>query len=209
MKKGRSIYFNGFAYLSLLIMIFFVLVSNFTYTSKYLISENEAYGHLTGTPGSQSNVLSRGIGSYVVLFQRIPSSAQGSDNSSLLRFSVMQNNQDIYGVFAALTIKEKGSNNISATFPYKFYELGDIDFRYNFQNAADHEVIFQARIAGDPQYQYNPLVASFDVPVITGVGLGNFALIIVVLVFIALPVGVIILILDFNKRMKRNSSTWK
>lgn len=77
MKKGRNFYFYGFAYLSLLIMIFFVLVSNFTYTSKYLISGNEAYGHLTEPPGSQSNVLSRGIGSYVVLFQRIPPSAQG------------------------------------------------------------------------------------------------------------------------------------
>jgi hypothetical protein len=52
----------------------------------------------------------------------------------------MQNNQDTYGVFAALIIKEKSSGNISAQFPYKFYEFGDIDLRHAFQNAGDHEV---------------------------------------------------------------------
>lgn len=123
----------------------------------------------------------------------------------------MQNNQDTYGVFAALAIKEKSSGNISAQFPYKFYEFGDIDFRHTFQNAVDHEVMLQARISGDPYYQNNPLVASFDVPVITGGGgggaLDSSAQIIVISVFIALLVGIIILVLDFNKRTKRESSS--
>jgi hypothetical protein len=121
----------------------------------------------------------------------------------------MQTNQDTYGVFAALIIKEKGSENISAQFPYKFYQFGDIDFRHTFQSAVDHEVILQARISGYPWCQNNPLVAAFDTLVITGGGgaLGTFELIIVILALIALPVGIIILILDFNKRMKRKSST--
>lgn len=155
--------------------------------------------------------MSKSIGSYVVLFQRVPPSTQGGENSTLLRFSIMQNNQDTYGVFAALAIKEKSSGNISAQFPYKFYEFGDIDFRHTFQNAVDHEVMLQARISGDPYYQNNPLVASFDVPVITGGGgggaLDSSAQIIVISVFIALLVGIIILVLDFNKRTKRESSS--
>jgi hypothetical protein len=108
-------------------------------------------------------------------------------------------------------IKEKSSGNISAQYPYKFYEFGDIDFRHTFLNAVDHEVILQARISGDSQYQNNPLIANFDVPVATeggGVGaLGTLAQIILVLVIISLPVGIIILILDFNKRAKRRSSS--
>jgi hypothetical protein len=211
MNKARSLYSSSFPYRSLLVLlVFFLLASNVMDTSRYsLLGNNGVYGHLTETPGAQSNVISKSIGSYVVLFQRIPPSAQGGDNSTLLRFSIMQNNQHTYGVFAALTIKEKNSGNLSTVFPYKFYEFGDIDFRDTFQNAVDHEVMLQARISGDPYYQNNPLVASFDVPVVTGGGaIGTFAqIIIVILVLIALPVGIIILILDFNKRMRRKSST--
>jgi hypothetical protein len=127
---------------------------------------------------------------------------------TLLRFSITQDNQDTLGIFAALLIKEKSSGNISAQYPYKFYEFGDIDFRHTFLNAVDHEVILQARMSGDPQYQNNPLVANFDVPVTTEGGiLGASAQIIVILVIVALPVGIIILILDFNKRSRRRSST--
>jgi hypothetical protein len=72
----------------------------------------------------------------------------------------------------------------------------------------DHEVTLQARMSGDPQYQDNPLVANFDVPVTTeGVTLDASAQIIVILVIVALPVVIIILILDFNKRSRRRSST--
>ena len=87
------------------------------------------------------------------------------------------------------------------------YEFGDIDFRHTFLNAVDHEVILQARMSGYPQYQDNPLVTNFDVPVTTeGVTLDASAQIIVILVIVALPVVIIILILDFNKRSRRRSS---
>ncbi|MFL6410903.1 MAG: hypothetical protein ACJ71K_06625 [Nitrososphaeraceae archaeon] len=177
------------------------------------MDNNEAYGHLTETPGSQSNVESKDIGSYVVLFQRIAptttSSTQGGDgNSTLLRFSVMQNNQDTYGIFAALIIKEKISGNISAQFPYRLYEFGDIDYRYTFQNAAlPHEVILQARIPGDPQYQNNALVANFDVPGIIGGSLGMLVQIVVIVAVIALAGGMAVLVLDFNKKMKGRPSS--
>lgn len=210
MKENRNFTFDGFPYRPLLMLVFFLLASHVMDTSHYSIL-GYVYGHLVDLPGAQSGVMSKSIGNYVILFQTSPSPVQVSDNTTLLRFSVMQNNQDTYGVFAALTIKEKSSGNISTQFPYKFYEFGDIDFRHTFQNAVDHEVILQARISGDPHYQNNPLIVSFDVPVITGGGgvLGNFAVIMVILALIALPVGIIILILDFNKRTKRDSSTSK
>src|SRR5215210_440564 len=166
-KEVGNLYFDGFPYcLLLLTLVFFLLVSDVMYTSNNnSIVRSDAYGHLTEAPGAQSDVMSKSIGSYVVLFQTSPSLVRVSDNSTLLRFSITQNNRDTYGVFAALIIKEKSSGNISAQIPYKFYEFGDIDFRHTFQNAVDHEVILQARIAGDQQYQYDPLVASFDVRV--------------------------------------------
>jgi hypothetical protein len=192
-----------------LMLVFFLLLSNVRdFSSSHSILGSNAYGHLTEAPGVQSDVMSKSIGSYVVLFQTSPSLVRVSDNSTLLRFSITQNNQDTYGVFAALTIKEKSSGNISAQFPYNFYEFGDVDFRHTFQNAIDHQVILQARIAGDQQYQNNPLVASFDVPV-RNLGItGTFAEVIFILPLVGLAVGIVILILDFNKRMKR-ASTFK
>ena len=207
-------YFDRFPYrvLLLIMLVLSPLVSNvmdvIDTSNNYSILGTNAYGHLTEAPSTQSGVMSKSIGSYVVLFQWIPPpSPQGSDNSTLLRFSVMENNQDTYGIFAALIIKEKGSGSISAQFPYKFYEFGDIDFRYTFQNAVAHEVILQARIPGHPQYQNNPLVANFEVPVIIGGTMLKFAEIIIIVTFIALPVGMVILILDFNKRMKRGRTS--
>lgn len=189
-------------------LVFFLLASNVVQTPNYYSSilGNEAYGHLTDIPGAQSNVESKSIGNYVVLFQTSPSPVQAGDNSTLLRFSIIQDNQDTYNVFAALIVKEKSSGKVDAQFPYKFYESGDIDFRYTFDNTADHQVILQGRISGDQQYQNNPLVASFDVPVIS-VEAVKIVQIVVVLTLIALPVGVLILILDFNKRMKKESTS--
>jgi hypothetical protein len=210
MNERRSFSFYNLRYSPFLVLVlFFVLTIHIMNTSILHPSiSRDAYGHLAELPGAQSAVMSRSIGNYAVLFQTSPSPAQVNNNMTMLRFSIMQNNQDTYGVFAALVIKEKSSGNISAQFPYKFYEFGDIDFRHTFLNAVDHEVILQARISGDPQYQNNPLVANFDVPVTAeGGALGTLAQMIFVLVIIALPVGIIILILDFNKRTKRRSSS--
>ena len=205
MNERRSFSFRSLLYLPLLVLVlFFVFTTHFINTSIIHPSmSREAHGHLSELPGAQSDVMSKSIGNYAILFQTNPSPAQVNNNMTMLRFSILQNNQDTFGVFAALVIKEKTSGNISAQFPYKFYEFGDIDFRHTFLNAVDHEVILQARISGDLQYQNNPLVANFDVPVTAeGRALDTLAQIIVILVIIALPVGIIILILDFNKRTR-------
>jgi hypothetical protein len=211
MSQRRSFSFHSLQYRLLLLLVLSLLSVHIINTSVHFSISRDVYGHLAALPGAQSDIMSKSIGNYVILFQTSPSPAQINNNMTMLRFSITQNNQDTYGVFAALVIKEKSYGNISAQYPYKFYEFGDIDFRHTFLNAVDHEVILQARISGDSQYQNNPLIANSDVPVATeggGAGaLGTLAQIILVLVIISLPVGIIILILDFNKRTKRRSSS--
>jgi len=208
MKERRNFSFHIIPYSLLLVLVLLLLGTQSINSSLHFPISGDVYGHLADLPGAQSDVISKNIGNYVILFQTSPSLVRVNNNMTLLRFSITQNNQDTLGIFAALLIKEKSSGNISAQYPYKFYEFGDIDFRHTFLNAVDHEAILQARMSGDAQYQNNPLVANFDVPVTTeGVTLDASAQIIVILVIAALPVGIIILILDFNKRARRRSST--
>jgi len=208
MKERRNFSFHIIPYSLLLVLVLLLLGTQSINSSLHFPISGDVYGHLADLPGAQSDVISKNIGNYVILFQTSPSLVRVNNNMTLLRFSITQNNQDTLGIFAALLIKEKSSGNISAQYPYKFYEFGDIDFRHTFLNAVDHEAILQARMSSDAQYQNNPLVANFDVPVTTeGVTLDASAQIIVILVIAALPVGIIILILDFNKRARRRSST--
>lgn len=106
MNENRNFAFDDLPYRPLFMLVFFLLASHVMGTSHYSIL-SYVYGHLVDVPGAQSGVMSKSIGNYVILFQTSPSPVQVSDNTTLLRFSVMQNNQDTYGVFAALIIKEK------------------------------------------------------------------------------------------------------
>jgi hypothetical protein len=207
-KVKGNFSFHSIPYSLLLVLVLLLLGTHIINSSLHFLISGDVYGHLADLPGAQSDVISKNIGNYVILFQTSPSPVRVNNNMTLLRFSITQNNQDTLGIFAAFLIKDKSSGNISAQYPYKFYEFGDIDLRHTFLNAVDHEVILQARMSGDPQYQNNPLVANFDVPVTTEGGiLDASAQIIVILVIVALPVGIIILILDFNKRARRRSSS--
>jgi len=207
-KERGNFSFQSIPHSLLLVVVLLLVGTHSIYSSLHFPISGDAYGHLADLPGDQSDVISKNIGNYVILFQTSPSPVRVNNNMTLLRFSITQDNQDTLGIFAALLIKEKSSGNISAQYPYKFYKFGDIDFRHTFLNAVDHEVILQARMSADPQYQINSLVANFDVPVTTEGGILDASVqIIVILVIIALPVGIIILILDFNKRSRRRSSS--
>lgn len=174
MKQKTAFGLHKNPYRWLLALALFLLPMYTVNTFVHFPISDIAYAHLAEVPGVQSDVMSKSIGTYAILLQTSPSPVQVDNNMTLLRFSIMQNNQDTYGVFAALVIKEKSSGNISAQFPYQFYEFGDIDFRHTFLNPVDHEVILEARISGDAQYQNSPLVANFDVPVTAeGAALGT------------------------------------
>ena len=117
-----------------------------------------AYAHFFGA--------TKTVGNYQIGFQPFPFVPFVGDNSTTLNFSILDsNNSNVNNVYAALIIKEKNTGSIVGQIPYKFYEFSDITFRYPFQNVGNYVVTFEAKINGDPKYQDNPLISSFDISV--------------------------------------------
>jgi hypothetical protein len=144
---------------------------------------NLAYAHIFG--GGQTI---KNIDKYQIKFRTTPSVILADDNSTTkLNFSIQQNNTDVYDVFAALTIKEKNPDRVVAKIPYRLYEFGDITFPYVFEKSADYQVSLQARIAGDPKYEVNPLVIKFDVSV--GISFNEFIIYFVLPIITAITVA--------------------
>lgn len=115
------------------------------------------YAHFFGA----ANITDR----YQIVFQPLPIVPAAGENSTL-NFSVLDtNNSNINNIYAALTIEEKNTGIIVKQIPYKFYEFSDISFPYKFQNNNDYKISLQTRINGDPKYQDNPLISSFDISV--------------------------------------------
>lgn len=116
-----------------------------------------AYGHFFGP--------TKNIDKYQVVFAPYPSNPAPGDNSTLLNFSILENNTNIYNIHAAVVIAEKQTGGIVDQIPYSLYEFSDITIPYTFQNTGDYIVTLQTRIIGDEKYQASPLVASFDISV--------------------------------------------
>lgn len=106
-------------------------------------------------------------GKYQVTFVPYPDPPIQGDNSTKLNFSVLENNSNIYNIHSALIIAEKGSGEIIAQYPYQFFEFSDITIPYTFHEAGNYVVTLETRIIGDPKYQANPLIASFDLSVVS------------------------------------------
>jgi hypothetical protein len=116
-----------------------------------------AYGHFFGA--------TRNIDNYQVIFAPSPSTPIAGDNSTSLNFSVLENNANIYNIYAAMVVTEKQSGDIIGQIPYKFQEFSDITIPYTFNDTGTYVVTLQTRIAGDEKYQEDPLVASFDISI--------------------------------------------
>jgi hypothetical protein len=123
----------------------------------FVIQTEVAYGHFFGA--------TKNIDNYQVIFAPNPSAPIAGDNSTSLNFSVLENNSNIYSIYAAMVVTEKQSGDIIAQMPYKFQEFSDITIPYTFNDTGTYVVTLQTRIAGDEKYQNNPLVASFDISV--------------------------------------------
>ncbi|HET6780354.1 MAG TPA: hypothetical protein VFH09_04210, partial [Nitrososphaera sp.] len=78
---------------------------------------------------------------------------------------VLENNTNIYNIYAAAIITEKQSGNIIGQVPYRLYEFSDITIPYTFNDTGNYVVTLQTRITGDEKYQTSPLVAGFDISV--------------------------------------------
>jgi hypothetical protein len=116
-----------------------------------------AYGHYFGA--------TKNIDNYQVIFSPNPSTPISGDNSTSLNFSVLENNTNIYNIYAALEVTERQSGDIIGQVPYRLYEFSDIAIPFKFNETGDYVVTLQTRITGDEKYQANPLLVSFDIPV--------------------------------------------
>ena len=122
-----------------------------------IIQTGVAYGHFFGA--------TKNIDNYQIIFAPNPSTPVAGDNSTSLNFSVLENNSNIYNIYAAMVVTEKQSGDIIGQIPYRFQEFSDITIPYTFNDTGTYVVTLQTRIAGDEKYQDDPLVASFDVSV--------------------------------------------
>jgi hypothetical protein len=115
------------------------------------------YAHFFGT--------TKNVDNYQVIFAPSPSTPVAGDNSTLLNFSVLENNANVYNLFVAMVVTDKQSGNIIGQIPYKFQEFSDVTIPYMFNETGTYVVTLQTRITGDEKYQNTPLVASFDISV--------------------------------------------
>ncbi len=103
-----------------------------------------------------------------VVFAPYPSAPIGDNNSTTqLNFSVLQKGANLYNIQSAVVITDKRTGEQVAQIPYKQYEISDITIPHVFKSTGNYEVTLQTRIAGDAKYQNNPLVASFQLSVIS------------------------------------------
>src|SRR5918995_6631531 len=113
--------------------------------SFVVIQTGVAYGHFFGATKSIDN--------YQVIFSPSPSTPVVGDNSTSLNFSILENNANIYNIYAAMLVTEKQSGDTIAQVPYKFQEFSDITIPYTFNETGTYVVTLQTRIAGNEKYQ--------------------------------------------------------
>src|SRR5919199_42385 len=100
----------------------------------YLISfqVGVAYGHFFGA--------TKNIDNYQVVFSPNPAIPLVGNNSTSLNFSILENNTNIYNIYASLTVTEKQTGHIVDQIPYKLYEFSDIAFPYAFNKTGNYVV---------------------------------------------------------------------
>ncbi len=118
------------------------------------VHANNAQGHFFGE--------TRFVDQYEIIFAPSPSIPQVASNTTYLNFSVLKNGSNIFGIYSAVVIAEKNSDEAVEQIPYTLYEYSDITIPYIFQDAGSYVVTLQTRVPGDEKYQAVPLLASFD-----------------------------------------------
>ena len=138
--------------ISISIILIFIL-AGFAFSGGSEIT----YAHFFGT--------TKNVDNYQVIFAPSPATPVAGDNSTLLNFSVLENNANVYNLYVAMVVTDKQSGNIIGQIPYKFQEFSDITIPYKFNETGSYVLTLQIRITGDEKYQNTPLVASFDISV--------------------------------------------
>ena len=161
---------------SILISLVF-LTGTLFFISLSTIDDKVVYAHIfSGTPNS----IFKEKDGYSIAFLPYPSIPKVGDNNTLLNFNVQKNGNDVTNTFISLIIKNKDSNRIVHQVPYKFHEFADTTFSYTFQNQSKYSLSLLTKIAGDPKYENNPLIVSFDIEISNH----NKALVVTILFFV-------------------------
>jgi hypothetical protein len=183
-------------------LLLFILIIWFTiFSNEYPFHEktlNLAYAHIfSGTPNS---VFKEKDG-YRIAFLPYPAIPKIGDNNTLLNFNVQKDGNDVTNIFISLIIMNKESNKIVHQFPYKFHEFADTTYSYSFQNQSKYSLSLLTKIAGDPKYENNPLIVSFDIEV-SNYYYNNNALLVTILFFVAFSIIIaIIFVPNFRKQI--------
>jgi hypothetical protein len=179
-----------------LFLIFYVFIAAviLSDTTNIIIHQEKnlplAYAHIfTDTP----NIITKNIDKYQVVFLPYPNIPLVNDNSTKLNFSLMENKTDVYNVFVSLIIKDRNLGNVVE------------QILYIFQNVSDYIITFQARINGDPNYKITPLIANFDISVMSS-EIPFIAWILSLIPILAVIPGILIYIF-FKKKKWNNEST--
>lgn len=127
-----------------------------------IISHSSVYAHI---PEDAPNVSVKKIENYKMLFLPYPKEPIPNEDPAKLNFNVKKDDIDVYGLFASIIIKDKNLGSIVHQIPYKFYPIGDIFIDHTFTNSSEYEIFLLTKIADDPKYSTNPLMAKFDISV--------------------------------------------
>ncbi len=134
---------------------------------------------------------------YRIGFLPYPTIPKVNDNNTLLNFNVQKDGNDVTNTFISLIIKDKNSDRIVHQVPYKFYELADSSYSYTFQNQSQYSLSLLTKIAGDPKYENNPLIVSFDIDISNY----NQVLLVTILFFVIFSLIIIIFVHNFRKQI--------
>ncbi|HEX5185864.1 MAG TPA: hypothetical protein VFV86_03150, partial [Nitrososphaeraceae archaeon] len=154
MEKSWSIFLS---------LVPLVLISFIISISIIVINNNNiAFAHIfSSTPNS----IFKEKDGYSVGFLPYPALPKVGDNNTLLNFNVQKNGNDITNTFMSLIIKDMATNKIIYQVPYKFHEFADITYSYTFPNQSKYSLSLLTKIAGDPKYENNPLIVSFEMDI--------------------------------------------
>lgn len=138
---------------------------------------NKVYGHISS---AIPNAIFKEKDGYNIAFLPYPAQPKVNDNSTLLNFNVQKDGNDVTNTFISLMIMDNTSKKIVYQVPYQFHEFADITYSYTFQNQSKYSLSLLTKVAGDPKYENNPLIESFEVEISNG----NNQLLVTVIFFV-------------------------
>lgn len=173
-----------------------VLLSALSVFSLPILSlPHYAYAHTTIDSGAVMKMIDN---KYQIAFQQYPKFVSAGQDAAL-HFSIFdKSDSNLFGVYAALVMKEKESGLIVEQMPYRFYESSDISIPYTFHDNSDYVVTLLARTSDDPKYLTTPLQVDFDASARQTTTISTNDLLLMVVPFTAALVGGFVLL--FRKR---------